>query len=104
MKLCRADITSKNQNKVERFLKNFDLVEVRMREVEEKDKIRNFQPVITGELIMKTFDLPPGKIVGDFKEALKEAVLEGLIENEYNQAFNFLLDLGREKGLQVVKH
>lgn len=102
MKLCRADITSKNQNKVERFLKNFDLVEERMREVEEKDKIRNFQPVITGELIMNTFGLAPGKVVGEIKEALKEAVLEGVIENEYHQAYQFLLVLGREKGLRVV--
>jgi poly(A) polymerase len=104
MKLCRADITSKNQNKVERFLKNFDKVEVRMREVEEKDKIRNFQPIITGELIMSTFDLPPGKIVGELKEALREAVLEGIIENEYQQAFEYLLQLGREKGLEVVNN
>jgi poly(A) polymerase len=104
MKLCRADITSKNQNKVERFLKNFDKVEVRMREVEEKDKIRNFQPIITGELIMSTFDLPPGKIVGELKEVLREAVLEGIIENEYQQAFEYLLQLGREKGLEVVNN
>ncbi|MFT7270120.1 MAG: poly(A) polymerase [Roseivirga sp.] len=102
MKLCRADITSKNQNKVERFLKNFDLVEERMREVEEKDKIRNFQPVITGELIMATFNLPPGRIVGEMKEALKEAVLEGIIENEYDQAFAFLLKIGKDRQLKVV--
>ncbi|MFT7056812.1 MAG: tRNA nucleotidyltransferase/poly(A) polymerase [Candidatus Endobugula sp.] len=102
MKLCRADITSKNQNKVERFLKNFDLVEERMREVEEKDKIRNFQPVITGELIMATFNLPPGRIVGEMKEALKEAVLEGFIENEYDQAFAFLLKIGKDRQLKVV--
>jgi len=104
MKLCRADITSKNQNKVERFLKNFDKVEVRMREVEEKDKIRNFQPIITGELIMSTFGLPPGKIVGELKEALREAVLEGVIKNEYEQAFEYLLKLGREKGLEIVNN
>lgn len=104
MKLCRADITSKNQNKVERFLKNFDKVEVRMREVEEKDKIRNFQPIITGELIMSTFGLPPGKIVGELKEALREAVLEGTIKNEYEQAFEYLLKLGRKKGLEIVNN
>ncbi|WP_445752900.1 MULTISPECIES: CCA tRNA nucleotidyltransferase [Bacteroidota] len=104
MKLCRADITSKNQNKVERFLKNFDKVEVRMREVEEKDKIRNFQPIITGELIMSTFGLPPGKIVGELKEALREAVLEGVIKNEYEQALEYLLKLGREKGLEIVNN
>ncbi|MFT6055022.1 MAG: tRNA nucleotidyltransferase/poly(A) polymerase [Roseivirga sp.] len=88
MKLCRADITSKNQNKVERFLKNFDLVEERMREVEEKDKIRNFQPVITGELIMATFNLPPGRIVGEMKED--------------DQAFAFLLKIGKDRQLKVV--
>ena len=103
MMLCRADITSKNDNKVKRFLQNFDKVEERMREVEEKDKIRNFQPVITGEIIMNTFDVSPGKIVGEIKEALKEAVLEGKIQNEYSQAFNLMLELGRAQGLRVVK-
>ena len=103
MMLCRADITSKNQNKVKRFLQNFDSVEQRMREVEEKDKIRNFQPVITGEVIMNTFKVAPGRLVGEIKEALKEAVLEGKIQNEYNQAYNLMLELGRERGLEVVK-
>ncbi len=102
MTLCRADITSKNNQKVQRFLQNFDKVELKMREVEEKDKIRNFQPVITGEIIMNTFGLKPGREVGELKEALKEAVLEGEIQNEYNSAFNFLLKLGKERGLIVV--
>jgi len=103
MMLCRADITSKNQNKVKRFLQNFDTVEERMREVEEKDKIRNFQPVITGEVIMNTFKVAPGRLVGEIKEALKEAVLEGKIQNEYDQAFDLMVKLGRERGLEVVK-
>tara|TARA_A100000171_G_scaffold51200_1_gene64798 strand:+ start:981 stop:2399 length:1419 start_codon:yes stop_codon:yes gene_type:complete len=103
MMLCRADITSKNQNKVKRFLQNFDTVEERMREVEEKDKIRNFQPVITGEVIMNTFKVTPGRLVGEIKEALKEAVLEGKIQNEYDQAFDLMVKLGRERGLEVVK-
>ena len=101
MMLCRADITSKNNQKVQRFLNNFDKVEEKMREVEEKDKIRNFQPVITGEIIMQTFGLKPGKEVGELKEALKEAVLEGEIQNEYENAFKFLLKLGEERGLIV---
>ncbi|GAB5522287.1 MAG: HD domain-containing protein [Roseivirga sp.] len=103
MMLCRADITSKNHHKVKRFLKNFDEVERKMREVEEKDKIRNFQPVITGEMIMETFDMSPGRVIGEIKEALKEAVLEGTIRNEFNEAYDYMLGLGREKGLQVVK-
>ena len=103
MTLCRADITSKNNHKVKRFLQNFDKVERKMREVEEKDKIRNFQPVITGEMIMKAFDLKPGKTIGDIKEALKEAVLDGKIKNEYKEAYDYMLRLGRDKGLSVVK-
>ncbi len=103
MMLCRADITSKNNNKVKRYLQNFDKVESRMEEVEEKDKVRNFQPVITGEMIMSTFDLKPGRVIGDIKEALKEAVLEGKIRNEFDEAYDFMLELGREHGLNVVK-
>ncbi|OEK05178.1 CCA tRNA nucleotidyltransferase [Roseivirga misakiensis] len=103
MMLCRADITSKNNNKVKRYLQNFDKVESRMVAVEEKDKVRNFQPVITGQMIMSTFGLKPGKTIGDIKEALKEAVLEGKIRNEFDQAHEYMLELGREHGLNVVK-
>lgn len=103
MTLCRADITSKNNNKVKRFLQNFDRVERKMREVEEKDKIRNFQPVITGQMIMDTFDLKPGRAIGDIKEALKEAVLDGEIKNEFDEAYDYLLKLGRDQGFTVVK-
>lgn len=103
MTLCRADITSKNNNKVKRYLQNFDKVESRMQAVEEKDKVRNFQPVITGEMIMSTFDLKPGRTIGDIKEALKEAVLEGKIRNEFDEAHEYMLELGREYGLNVVK-
>jgi len=101
MILCRADITSKNDEKVKKYLRNFDKVEQRVREVEESDQLRNFQPVITGDIIMKTFNIPPSKIVGEIKEALKEAVLEGTIKNEYHSAYNFILELGKEKGLEV---
>jgi len=103
MMLCRADITSKNNHKVKRYLANFDKVEQKMKEVEEKDKIRNFQPVVTGEMIMETFDVKPGRVIGEIKEALKEAVLEGTIRNEFREAYAYMLQLGREKGLQVVK-
>ncbi len=103
MLLCRADVTSKNNSKVKRFLKNFDIVERKMREVEEKDKIRNFQPVITGEMVMTTFGLKPDRVVGEIKEALKEAVLEGEIKNEFEEAYSFMLTLGKERGLKIVK-
>ncbi len=100
MKLCRADITSKNDNKVKRYLQNFDKVEKRLVEVEESDKLRNFQPVITGEVIMETFGLKPSKTVGDLKEVLTEAILEGKVKNEYDEAFTFLLARGEEMGLR----
>jgi poly(A) polymerase len=103
MLLCRADITSKNNAKVKRFLKNFDIVERKMQEVEEKDKIRNFQPVITGEMVMTTFGLKPDRLVGEIKEALKEAVLEGKIKNEFDEAYAYMLALGKQKGLEIVK-
>lgn len=103
MQLCRADITSKNNNKVQRYLKNFDIVERKMREVEEKDKVRNFQPVITGEMIMTTFGLKPDRMVGEIKEALKEAVLEGEIQNEFEEAYAFMLKIGKSKGLTIEK-
>src|SRR5205085_3933110 len=82
MKLCRADVTSKNNEKVGRILKNFDLVEQKMKEVEEKDHVRNFQPPVTGDEIMKMYNVPPGKVIGDIKEAIKEAILEGEIRND----------------------
>ena len=100
MTLCRADITSKNNEKVKKYLRNFDKVEQRVREVEESDQLRNFQPVITGEIIMKTFGIPPSREVGELKEALKEAVLEGKIRNEYQAALDFVIQHGKEKGLQ----
>jgi poly(A) polymerase len=94
MKLCRADVTSKDNNKVARFLKNFDLVEQKAKEVEEKDNLRNFQPVFTGEDIMKLFDLSPSKTVGELKIALREAILDGEIENTYEQGKTFILTYG----------
>ncbi|CAM3668233.1 HD domain-containing protein [Pontibacter korlensis] len=104
MKLCRADITSKNDIKVKRYLQNFDKVEKRLVEVEESDKLRNFQPVITGEIIMETFGLKPSKAVGEIKEALTEAILEGKVKNEFEEAYTFMLNLGEQKGLEVVSN
>jgi poly(A) polymerase len=102
MMLCRADITSKNLQKVDKFLKNFDLVEEKMKEVEGKDHIRNFQPPVTGDEIMKMYNLPPSKIIGDLKERIKEAILEGEIRNDRAEALTFLYRLASEKGLQPV--
>lgn len=99
MTLCRADITSKNHEKVKKYLQNFDKVEKRVMEVEANDHVRNFQPVITGEIIMKTFNIPPSKAVGELKESLKEAVLDGKIRNEYQPALTFILELGKKRGL-----
>jgi hypothetical protein len=101
MMLCRADITSKNMLKVDKFLKNFDLVEQKMKEVEEKDHIRNFQPPVSGDEIMKIFDIPPSRIVGDLKEAIKEAILDGKIRNDRDEAMTLLFQIAQDRGLQA---
>lgn len=101
MILCRADITSKNDAKVNKYLENFAKVEEKMKEVEEKDQVRNFQPAISGEKIMELFGLKPSKIVGELKEALKEAMLEGKIQNNYEESYDYLLEIARKKGLEV---
>lgn len=103
MKLCRADITSKNFDKVSRFLKNFDIVEQKIAEVEAKDHIRNFQPPVTGDDIMKLYNIPPGRIIGDIKERIKEAILEGEIRNDKEEAMALLTKIAQEKGLTMSK-
>lgn len=100
MKLCRADITSKNNKKVKRYLENFDKVEQKLQEVEEKDQVRNFQPPISGEEIMEIFDLKPSKVVGEIKEEIKEAILEGKIQNNRQEARNLMVEIAATKGLR----
>lgn len=90
MKLCEADITTKNPKKVERYLKNFELVRTKLVEIEQKDKIRNWQPPITGDEIMQMYKLEPGRQIGVLKNALKDAILDGVIANDYNSAKEFL--------------
>jgi putative nucleotidyltransferase with HDIG domain len=99
MTLCRADITSKNMDKVNRFLRNFDMVEKKMAEVEEKDHMRNFQPPVSGEDIMQIFNLSPGKVIGEIKEEIREAILDGKIQNNREEAMELLIKIADTKGL-----
>jgi putative nucleotidyltransferase with HDIG domain len=102
MTLCNADITSKNANKVKKFKENFALVQERMKEVEEADEMRNWQPPITGEIIMETFNLSPSKLVGEIKVAVREAILDGIIKNDYDEAFAYMILKAKEYNLNPM--
>jgi putative nucleotidyltransferase with HDIG domain len=100
MMLCRADITTKNEYKIKKYKDNFGVVEQKLKEVEEKDRMRNWQPPVTGDDIIKVFDLKPGREVGLIKNAIRAAILEGEIENRFEAAYNFMLKEGEKLGLK----
>ena len=100
MTLCDADITTKNPNRYQKYRNNFQIVRHKIVEVEERDRIKNFQPPVSGEIIMKTLNLPPSREIGMIKEAIKEAILEGEIPNDYKASYEFMLKKAKELGLK----
>lgn len=104
MLLCEADVTSKNPAKVKRFLNNFSKVRLKLKEIEEKDRLRNWQPPIDGKMIMDTFNLPPSEMVGIIKTAIREAILDGIIPNDFDAAYQFMLEEGKKIDLTPINH
>ncbi|MBT7134774.1 MAG: HD domain-containing protein [Polaribacter sp.] len=102
MTLCEADITTKNSKKFKRYHKNFELVRTKIKQVEERDKVRNFQPPVSGAEIMKTFNLKPCREIGQIKEAIKEAILDGEIPNEHQASYEFMIEKGKQLGLKLT--
>jgi tRNA nucleotidyltransferase (CCA-adding enzyme) len=102
MTLCEADITTKNKYKFNKYLNNFKLVREKIVEVEERDRVRHFQPPISGKIIMEAFDLGPSKKIGIIKEYIKESILEGIIPNDSEKAFELMLKKGTELGLSIA--
>lgn len=99
MTLCEADITSGIDSKVKLYLKNFELVREKMRDLEERDRVRNFQPPITGDIIMKTYNLPPSSVIGEIKEVIKNAILDGVIPNDYDAAYRLMEEEAVKRGI-----
>ena len=102
MILCRADITSKNQEKVKRFRENYELVKQKIIDIEEKDRVRNFQPPVDGQEIMDTFGLAPSRPVGEIKDAIKDAILDGVIRNDYAEAYQFMMKKAHELDIKPI--